>query len=95
VLLNGCHTSSKGEMVHFVIEREMLGAVRATRIDGGMEIQPGNLKRGVCPGLHDENRHKQDRLSLGYRILQLDDTLTDVSSGVGRGATMSVRLSAR
>ncbi|HYR01911.1 MAG TPA: ATP-binding protein, partial [Syntrophobacteria bacterium] len=92
LLLNACQAMPKGGTIQIVIERETPEAVRVTIVDEGVGISPEDLDKIFALYYTTKPDGSGIGLSLVYRIVQLHDGIIDVSSEVGRGTTMSVRL---
>lgn len=92
LLLNACQAMPKGGAIQIVTERETPEAVRVTISDEGVGISPEDLEKIFALYYTTKQDGSGIGLSLVYRIVQLHDGSIDVSSEVGRGTTMSVRL---
>jgi len=92
LLLNACQAMPKGGAIQIVTERETPEAVRVTFADEGGGISPEDLDKIFALYYTTKPDGSGIGLSLVYRIVQLHDGIIDVSSEVGRGTTMSVRL---
>ncbi|HSB82850.1 MAG TPA: ATP-binding protein [Candidatus Methylomirabilis sp.] len=92
LLLNACQAMPKGGAIQIVTERETPEAVRVTIVDEGVGISPDDLDKIFALYYTTKPDGSGIGLSLVYRIVQLHDGIIDVSSEVGRGTTMSVRL---
>jgi PAS domain S-box-containing protein len=92
LLLNACQAMPKGGAIQIVTERETPQAVGVTIADEGVGISPEDLDKIFALYYTTKPDGSGIGLSLVYRIVQLHDGVIDVSSEVGRGTTMSVRL---
>ncbi len=94
LLLNACQAMPTGGIVHIVTERERQDTVKVIIADHGVGIPPEDLDRIFTLYYTTKPDGSGIGLSLTYRIVQLHDGSINVSSEVGRGTTMSVRLPA-
>jgi len=92
--LNACQAMPTGGIVRIVTEREGQETVKVIIADHGVGIPPEDLDRIFTLYYTTKPDGSGIGLSLTYRIVQLHDGSIDVSSEVGRGTTMSVRLPA-
>jgi PAS domain S-box-containing protein len=92
LLLNACQAMPKGGAIRIVTERDTPEAARVTVTDEGVGIPEEELDKIFALYYTTKPGGSGIGLSLVYRIVQLHDGNIEVSSEVGRGTTMSVRL---
>ncbi|MFN3476668.1 MAG: ATP-binding protein [Candidatus Methylomirabilales bacterium] len=95
ILLNACQAMPKGGTVSIVTEREKVESVKVSIADEGVGIPPEDLDKIFQLYYTTKPNGSGIGLSLVYRIVQMHDGVIDVSSQVGRGTTMLVRLPVR
>ena len=92
LLLNACQAMPKGGTIRIGTVRETPEVVRVTIADEGGGIPPEDLDKIFALYYTTKPDGSGIGLSLVYRIVQLHDGAIEVSSEVGRGTTMSLRL---
>ncbi len=92
ILLNACQAMPSGGTVTLMTERESRAIVRVTITDEGVGISPENLDKIFKLYYSTKPEGSGIGLALVYRIVQQHDGSIDVSSEVGRGTTVRVRL---
>lgn len=95
ILLNACQAMPKGGTVSITTERENREFVQVSIADEGVGIPPEDLDKIFQLYYTTKPDGSGIGLSLVYRIIQMHDGIIDVSSEVGRGTTMIVRLPVR
>jgi PAS domain S-box-containing protein len=95
LVLNACQAMSKGGTVRLAAESESREMVRLTVADEGAGIPPEDLDKIFALYYTTRPDGSGIGLSLVYRTVQLHDGNIDVSSEVGKGTTVTVRLPVR
>ncbi len=95
LVLNACQAMPKGGTVRLTAEPEGREMVRVTVADEGVGIPPEDLDKIFALYYTTRPDGSGIGLSLVYRTVQLHDGNIDVSSEVGKGTTMTVRLPVR
>jgi PAS domain S-box-containing protein len=92
VLLNACQAMPSGGTITVVTTRESRDTARVSIADEGAGIPPEDLEKIFRLYYTTKPDGSGIGLSLVYRIVQEHDGKIDVSSEVGQGTTMTVRL---
>lgn len=92
ILLNACQAMPRGGTITVATAQETGDVVRVSVADQGVGIPKEDLEKIFELYYTTKPDGSGLGLSLVYRIVQLHDGHVDVSSEVGRGTTMSVRL---
>jgi signal transduction histidine kinase len=92
ILLNACQALSTGGTVSILTEREEWEFVKVSIADTGVGIPPEDIDKIFQLYYTTKSGGSGIGLSLVYRVVQMHDGLIEVSSQVGRGTTMIVRL---
>ncbi len=92
ILLNGCQAMPSGGTITVATTREARESARVSIADTGVGIPPEDLDKIFRLYYTTKPDGSGIGLSLVYRIVQEHDGSIDVSSQVGRGTTMTVRL---
>ncbi len=92
LLLNACQAMPEGGAARIVTQREGQDAVKIVIADEGVGIPREDLDKIFALYYTTKPGGSGIGLSVVYRLVQLHDGSIDVSSEVGRGTTMSVRL---
>lgn len=92
ILLNACQAMPTGGTIRIVTEREDWEFVKVRIIDEGVGIHQEDLEKIFTLYYTTKPDGSGIGLSLTYRSIQLHDGSIEVSSEVGRGTTMTVRL---
>ncbi len=95
LVLNACQAMPKGGTVRLAAQPEGRDMVRVTVTDEGVGIAPEDLQRIFALYYTTKPDGSGIGLSLVYRTVQLHDGDIDVSSELGKGTTMTVRLPVR
>src|SRR5574341_802059 len=92
ILLNACQAMPSGGTICVATTRESRDTAKVSIADEGAGIPPGDLEKIFRLYYTTKPDGSGIGLSLVYRIVQEHDGRIDVSSEVGRGTTMIVRL---
>lgn len=92
ILLNACQAMPTGGTVSILTEREEWEFVKVSIADSGVGIPPEDIDKIFQLYYTTKSGGSGIGLSLVYRVVQMHDGLIEVSSEVGRGTTMIVRL---
>jgi signal transduction histidine kinase len=92
VLLNACQAMPSGGTITVATTWESQEIARVTIADEGVGIPPEDLDKIFRLYYTTKADGSGIGLPLAYRIVQQHDGSIDVSSEVGRGTTMTIRL---
>ena len=92
LLLNACQAMPTGGTVRIVTRQDGTDAVKVVIADEGVGISRDDLDKIFALYYTTKPGGSGIGLSVVYRLIQLHDGSIDVSSEVGRGTTISVRL---